>query len=690
MKELEILPDTAILFNVTAASLMNKGVSELEKMLDSSKEAGGAVIFIDEAYQLSLDKRGECILDYILPVSEALNGPYGKLVWILAGYSKEMEKLFEHNQGLPSRFPQTFQFDDYDALEMQSIFEGFMHYKEKEPDSNSNNSKEKSSTYSTIRAPRTVSRSQRRRTALDSSDGEVFVDRFGNRWECNCDRCLWVDEHNNTTGYHPEDIGSSGNPLASMDGHLWEHDGNNWIATSGKRQRHYPGTSTHLSTTKVKRTPPFKCEDDKYLRIAMRRLERQSGRPGFGNARSVRILFDTVRERQARRLTKENKKGKRSDDFLFTKSDLLGPSLDTSKIKNSSAYKELQAMEGLIPVKEQIDLLIKLGSTNLQREEREEPLLDIMLNRVFLGNPGTGKTSIAKIYGQLLVEMGLLSKGEVIVKNPSDFKGSVLGSSEKNTRDILRAAEGNVLVIDEAYGLCNNKDLNGVTDLYGTAVIDTLVEQVQARPGDDRAVIMLGYQEEMEEMFKNCNPGLSRRFQLDQAYVFPDYDDTALLKILIKKAKESQLKISVPVAKLAVRSLARARSKPHFGNAGAVDILLSKAKERLQRREGVPNELKIEDFDLNFDDTDKDQIDELLSHMIGMNDIKQKLEKLKKIVSFDRSRGDDPSKSVSYNYLFLGNPVRAISVILNIINLQISHTFFNTGNGENICRTSNG
>lgn len=676
MKELEILPDTAILFNVTAASLMNKGVSELEKMLDSSKEAGGAVIFIDEAYQLSLDKRGECILDYILPVSEALNGPYGKLVWILAGYSKEMEKLFEHNQGLPSRFPQTFQFDDYDALEMQSIFEGFMYYKEKEPDSNSNNNKEKSSTYSTIRAPRTVSRSQRRRTALDSSDGEVFVDRFGNRWECNRDRCLWVDEHNNTTGYHPEDIGFSGNPLASMDGHLWEHDGNNWIATSGKRQRHYPGTSTHLSTTKVKRTPPFKCEDDKYLRIAMRRLERQSGRPGFGNARSVRILFDTVRERQARRLTKESKKGKRSDDFLFTKSDLLGPSLDTSKIKNSNAYKELQAMEGLLPVKEQIDLLIKLGSTNLQREEREEPLLDIMLNRVFLGNPGTGKTSIAKIYGQLLVEMGLLSKGEVIVKNPSDFKGSVLGSSEKNTRDILRAAEGNVLVIDEAYGLCNNKDLNGVTDLYGTAVIDTLVEQVQARPGDDRAVIMLGYQEEMEEMFKNCNPGLSRRFQLDQAYIFPDYDDTALLKILIKKAKESQLKISVPVAKLAVRSLARARSKPHFGNAGAVDILLSKAKERLQRREGVPNELKIEDFDLNFDDTDKDQIDELLSHMIGMNDIKQKLEKLKKIVSFDRSRGDDPSKSVSYNYLFLGNPVRAFSVILNIINLQISHTFF--------------
>ena len=74
--------------------------------------------------------------------------------------------------------------------------------------------------------------------------------------------------------------------------------------------------------------------------------------------------------------------------------------------------------------------------------------------------------------------MGLLSKGEVIVKNPSDFRGSVLGSSKKNTRDILHAANGNILVIDEAYELCTINGLNGTSDPYGTAVIDTLVEQI--------------------------------------------------------------------------------------------------------------------------------------------------------------------------------------------------------------------
>ena len=85
----------------------------------------------------------------------------------------------------------------------------------------------------------------------------------------------------------------------------------------------------------------------------------------------------------------------------------------------------------------------------------EVHLLDMILTRMCAGRvSGTGKTTVAKVYGQLLAEMGLLSKGEVLCKVSSDFTGDVIGSSEKNTRDILRAAEGCVLVIDEAYSLC--------------------------------------------------------------------------------------------------------------------------------------------------------------------------------------------------------------------------------------------
>ena len=253
--------------------------------------------------------------------------------------------------------------------------------------------------------------------------------------------------------------------------------------------------------------------------------------------------------------------------------------------------------------------------------------------------------------------MGLLSKGEVIVKNPSDFKGDVIGSSEKSTRDILRAAEGNVLVIDEAYALCTGDNLKGYSDPYGKAVIDTLVEQIQARPGDDRAVLMLGYRKEMEVMFKNVNPGLSRRFQLDQAYEFPDYDDEALLKILRSKAKESTLSISVSTAKRVVRSLAKARAKPNFGNAGAVDSLLSHAKEHMQKRDGTADQLTLSDFSIS----DQSSIDEsglarIFEGFVGMDSVINKLEELKSVVKFAKARGENPEDSISFNYLFLGNP----------------------------------
>ena len=123
LQQLGVLPKESISIEVTAASLINKGVSYLEEQLEKIKKSEGGVLFIDEAYQLSEDKiAGTRILDFMLPHADSLDGEFGKLVWILAGYSKKMEKLFEHNEGLPSRFPQRFVFADYIRSELQSIF----------------------------------------------------------------------------------------------------------------------------------------------------------------------------------------------------------------------------------------------------------------------------------------------------------------------------------------------------------------------------------------------------------------------------------------------------------------------------------------------------------------------------------------------------------------------------------------
>ena len=123
----------------------------------------------------------------------------------------------------------------------------------------------------------------------------------------------------------------------------------------------------------------------------------------------------------------------------------------------------------------------------------------------------------------------MLSKEDVIVKTPQDFIGEHLGQSEKNTKAILDAAKGCVLVIDEAYGLTAPK---GTTDPYRTAVIDAIVAEVHGIPGDDRCVLLLGYKDNMSEMINKANPGLARRFQMADAFEFQDYNDEDLLVIL--------------------------------------------------------------------------------------------------------------------------------------------------------------
>ena len=100
----------------------------------------------------------------------------------------------------------------------------------------------------------------------------------------------------------------------------------------------------------------------------------------------------------------------------------------------------------------------------------------------------------------------------VVIKNPADFIGSALGQSEANTKAILATTTGKVLIIDEAYMLYSGQ--NGIgdkADIYKTAVIDTIVAEVQSVPGEDHCVLLLGYEKNIREMFKNVNPGLSRR-----------------------------------------------------------------------------------------------------------------------------------------------------------------------------------
>ena len=149
-----------------------------------------------------------------------------------------------------------------------------------------------------------------------------------------------------------------------------------------------------------------------YARIFTHRIGRWRGSSGFGNIRTLENALAMVRGRQADRLYEEAKKeGTEPDYFLLTKQDLIGPE-PTSILQDSDAWRKLRQMIGLKSVKKSIRSVTEIISINYERELLEKKLLTTGLNRVFLGPPGTGKTTVARLYGKLLVDMGLLSSGE--------------------------------------------------------------------------------------------------------------------------------------------------------------------------------------------------------------------------------------------------------------------------------------
>lgn len=289
LTSLGVLPGSDFV-ETTGSRLAQEGVAGAKTLIEKIQNAGGGAFFLDEAYQLTASHNygGGQVLDFLLAEIE---NNVGKIVFILAGYNKQMEKFFEHNPGLTSRIPYSLQFGDYSDDELLRIL------------------------------------------------------------------CQYI-----------------------------------FKKYSGKMN--IEGGEHGL-----------------YMRIAVGRLGRGRDREGFGNARALQIQFSKISERQADRLTRERKDGVSPDDFYLTKEDLIGPDPSEAIIK-SEAWRKLQELIGLDTVKETIRAMIDRIQLNYQRELQEKPLIEVSLNRVFLGSPGTGKTSVAKLYGRILADLGLLSNGE--------------------------------------------------------------------------------------------------------------------------------------------------------------------------------------------------------------------------------------------------------------------------------------
>ncbi|KAL8995168.1 MAG: hypothetical protein Q9169_005053 [Polycauliona sp. 2 TL-2023] len=408
-------------------------------------------------------------------------------------------------------------------------------------------------------------------------------------------------------------------------------------------------------------------QDGLYMRVAVRRVGRGRGRHGFGNARDLQIVFSRITERQANRLKRERKQGLVPDDFWLSKEDLIGPEPSLKAILTSTAWQKIQDLTGLQAVKDSLYGMIQRIVTNYQRELEEKKPIEVSLNRVFLGNPGTGKTSVAKLYGQVLADLGLLSNGEVVTKNPSDFVGKHLGESESNTKAILASAVGKVLIIDEAYMLYHGNEGGGnQSDSFKTGVIDTIVAEVQSVPGEDRCILLLGYRDKIETMFRNVNPGLSRRFRIENAFQFDDFSEPELRSILETKMKQQDIGATDEAMIVAMEVLNRSKIRPHFGNAGEVENLLGSAKDRFQKRQDTRPiadrsfdfVFEQQDFDPEFDRVKhaNDKLQQLFEDIVGCEDIVAKLAGYQQIAQGMKARDLDPRGQIPMNFLFKGPP----------------------------------
>ena len=380
----------------------------------------------------------------------------------------------------------------------------------------------------------------------------------------------------------------------------------------------------------------------------------------FANGRTMRQLFDKICSKQAERLQKGNLATLTNEQMMSI--DVADIPYEAPKaVSYTDCLSKLNGMVGLAGVKKEIsnlaaflNLQIRRGETNTFQGK----------HYVFTGNPGTGKTTVARIMADVFRTLGILPRGQLVEADRSKLVAGFSGQTAIKTNQLIDSAMGGVLFIDEAYTLKSNDG-----DSFGAEAIDTLLKRLE----DDRGkfiCIVAGYTDQMHD-FIDTNPGLKSRFT--QTIHFDDYTPDELTEIFINLAKGKNFTVDEETKGAIHRQFEQLylRRDKNFGNAREARRIFDQAIEKQSQRlvEAINNpDFKEEDMyrittaDLPMAQSEQARpLDEVLNELddfIGMRSVKNMIRRLAVQSMFMKQRaamGAGKVQQMAMNFVLTGN-----------------------------------
>ena len=381
----------------------------------------------------------------------------------------------------------------------------------------------------------------------------------------------------------------------------------------------------------------------------------------FANGRTMRSLFDQICKKQAQRLQGESI-STMSNEELMTIAEEDIPYEAPQTVDYSECLKKLDGLVGLGGVKKEIsnlaaylNLQIKRGETNTFQGK----------HYVFTGNPGTGKTTVARIMADVFKTLGIVARGQLVEADRAKLVAGYSGQTAIKTNQLVDQAMGGVLFIDEAYTLKSNDG-----DSFGAEAIDTLLKRLE----DDRGkfiCIVAGYTDQMHD-FIDSNPGLKSRFT--QTIHFDDYTPDELTQIFINLAKGKNFTVDDETQSAIHREFEQLylRRDKNFGNAREArrifDAAVERQSQRLVKLMSDPGFQEADMYKLTKDDLPMAQneaarpLDEVLNELdefIGMRTVKNSIRRLAVQSMFMKQRaamGAGRVQQLAMNFILTGNP----------------------------------